>query len=210
MPYCKLDAAALLSVANAPWQLEEVDLSDNDFSSAAAGPVLAALARRHAGLRRLNVSHSSLSAAGFKALVEATWPALTYLAARKAEAAFNGPPALGAAAFAGFPALEELSLSLVRLGEAGARLLASRRWARLRRLELAGCEMGDAGLAALARGEFPALEWLDLRDNGLGAPLALDAARRWAPALEDLLEAVDEQEIDSLGSDSDESGWQSE
>jgi hypothetical protein len=46
--------------------------------------------------------------------------------------AFGGAHALGAAAFAGFPALEALDLSYVALGEAGARLLASRRFRMLR------------------------------------------------------------------------------
>jgi hypothetical protein len=68
---------------------------------------------------------------GFKALVEASWPALTCLSARYASVALDGPHALGASAFAGFPVLEELDLSSVRLGAEGARLLASRRWPRL-------------------------------------------------------------------------------
>ena len=106
-----------------------------------------------------------LSAASFKVLVEASWPALTSLSACAAKLAFDGPHALGAAAFAGFPALEELDLSEVALGEAGAALLASRRWPRLRKLELRRTQLGDAGLAALARGEWPALEGLDLRAN---------------------------------------------
>ena len=124
---CGLDAAALLSVANAPWPLEELDLSGNDFDAAAAGPALAALSR-HVGLRRLDVSYCNLSAAGFKALVEGAWPALAVLDAR-----------------------------------------------------------------AIARGVWPALEVLDLRYNdlrynGLGSPLTLEAVRRWAPALVELLQ----------------------
>jgi hypothetical protein len=99
---------------------------------------------------------------------------------------FAGPYALGAAAFAGFPALEELSLSGVRLGEAGARLLASRQWLRLRLLFLDATQLGDAGVAVLAHGAWPALMHLSLEDNGLGAPLALDEARRWAPKLTSL------------------------
>ena len=178
---CGLDAASLLTLANAPWPLEELNLCDNDFS-AAAGPALAALSR-HRGLRKLDVSFSPLSSAGFRALVEATWPALTSFSSRVA-----GARALGAAAFAGFPVLEELVLTRVQLGEAGLQLLASRRWHRLRRLKLADASVSAAGLAALARGEWPALEHLDLRNNALGAPLALHAARRWAPALEELLQ----------------------
>ena len=183
--YCGLDAAALLSVANAPWPLEELVLSGNDFSAAAAGPALAALARHHR-LRGLDVGQCQMSAAGFKALVEAHWPALTYLRARGATVEFDGPRALGAAAFAGFPALKELDLSGVALGEAGARLLASRRWPRLRELNLFNCRIGDAGLAAFARGAWPALRVLYLRGNDLGAALALDDTLRWAPALVDL------------------------
>ena len=179
---CGLDAAALLAVANAPWPLEELDLSYNDFSSAAAGPTLAALSRL-ASLRRLDVSHCHLSAAGFKALVEATWPALTFLDAAVAKVALSGPHALGAAAFADLPALEELDLSFVRVGEAGAALLASGSWARLKKLVLCNTQLGDAGLTALARGAWPALERLDLRWNFFGAPPTLEDARRWAPAL---------------------------
>jgi hypothetical protein len=151
---CSLDTAVLLAVANAPWPLEELDLSFNVFNATAAAPALGALSR-HARLRGLDVSHCDLSAAGFKALVEARWPALTFLDADGAKMAFDGPHALGDAAFAGFPALETLDLSNVKLGEAGARLLASRRWARLKSLAAYKCGLGDAGLAALARGDFP-------------------------------------------------------
>ena len=178
---CGLDAASLPTLANAHWPLEELNLSDNDFG-AAAGPALAALSRRR-GLRKLDVSFIPLSSARFKALVEASWPALTSFSSRVA-----GARALGAAAFAGFPVLEELVLTSVRLGEAGLQLLASRRWHRLRRLILADASVSAAGLAALARGEWPALEHLDLRNNALGAPLALHDARRWAPTLEELLQ----------------------
>jgi hypothetical protein len=108
---CGLDAAALLSLANAPWPLEELDLLANDFSGAAAGPALAAqLSARHAGLHKVHMNSCRLSAASFKALVEAAWPALTSLEAGHANVAFDGPYALGAAAFAGFPALEVLGL----------------------------------------------------------------------------------------------------
>ena len=109
-----------------------------------------------------------------------------YFKAIPATAAFDGPHALGAAAFAGFPALEELDLSEMVLGEAAARLLTSRRWARLRKLNLRSTQLGDAGLAALARGDFPALTWLDLCWNGIRAPPTLEDARRWAPALKTL------------------------
>jgi hypothetical protein len=71
----------------------------------------------------------------------------------------------------------------VELGPAGARLLASRRWARLRNLNLRGAQLGDAGVVELARGAWPALERLDLDDNGLSNELTLEDARRWAPAL---------------------------
>jgi hypothetical protein len=182
---CGLDAAALPSLADAPWPLEKLDLSGNDFSAATAGPALAALSQR-AGLRRLDASNCSLSPASFKVLVEADWPALVFLSANLADVAFFGPHALGAAAFAGFPALEELDLSYVDLGSVGAALLASRRWPRLRSLDLRHTRLGDAGVAALARGAWPALEVLDLRLKRLGAPLTLEGARRWAPALVEL------------------------
>ena len=99
---------------------------------------------------------------------------------------FDGPHALGAAAFAGFPALEELDLSDVKLGAAGAVVLASRRWPRLRELTLICAQLSPAGAAALAHGEWPALEGLSLGGNDLDAPLTLEAARRWAPALRQL------------------------
>ncbi len=179
---CSVDATSVLAVANAAWPLKELDLSRNDFRDAAAGPALAALSR-HARLRKLNVSYCRLSATNFNALVEAAWPALTSL---DAKGRIDGPLALGAAAFAGFPVLEELDLWCIKLGEAGAELLASHRWARLRRLNLCGCRLGDAGVAALARGAWPALEWLDLRGNGLVAEPTLEDARCWAPALKEL------------------------
>ncbi len=73
------------------------------------------------------------------------------------------------------------------LGEAGAALLASRRWLRLRELDLFGSGMRDVGLAAFARGEWPALEAPNLSGNSFGARVSLEAARRWAPALASLL-----------------------
>ncbi len=184
---CGLDATSLFAVANAPWPLEELNVSFNDFSATEAGPALAALAR-HAGLCKLRLDRCLLSAGGFKALVEATWPALTYLSARAAQVALEGPDALGAAAYAGFLALEELHLEGVALGEAGARLLASRCWPRLHTLIFDKAQLGDAGVAALARGEWPALTGLSVRENGLSAPLALEEARRGAPKLVLLLQ----------------------
>jgi hypothetical protein len=196
---CRLGAPALLAVANAPWPLEELDLSHNIFD--AAGPELAALSR-HAGLCKLAVYESFIGAAGFKALVEAASLALTYLDASYALVAFHGPHALGAAAFARFPEFEELSLFKTQIGAAGALLLASRRWARLRKLDLTGGRLGDAGLAALARDAWPALQSLGLSDNGLGAPPSLAAARRWAPALDELVARDWQEEEGSDGSDS--------
>ncbi len=181
--YCGLDADALLALASSPWPLEELDLGGNDFSAAAARPAFAALSRR-AGLRCLGVRFCRLSAAGFKTLVDAEWPALTRLLAG---AATHGADALGADAFAGFPALEELALASVRLGEAGVRLLASRRWPRLNRLELWAAPAA-AGVAALARGTWPALEVLALgRDIFALRQLTLAEARRLAPALRELI-----------------------
>ena len=182
---CGLDAAALLAVANAPWPLEELDLSWNDFSAAAAGPALAALSR-HARLRELILDRCYLSAAGFKALVEAAWPALTTLYAGSADVKFDGPHALGAAAFSGFLALKELDLEAVALYEAGARLLDNVRWPRLQVLGLYNCMLGDAGLAALARGEWPALQRLVLVKNHLNRRPTLEDLRRWTPALVEL------------------------
>ena len=205
---CGLDAAALLAVANAHWPLEELDLSQNDFSAAAAAAVtaLAALSRI-ACLRCLHVGSCKLSAAGFKALVEATWPALDDLVADNAAVAFDGPHALGAAAFAGFPALEVLDLHEVRLGEAGAALLASRRWPRLGDLYVSGCAMGDGGLAALARGDWAALWRIDLRWNDLGAPLTLEDARRWAPKLVQVEAGEEEGWEPEVGWEAEEEGW---
>ena len=177
---CRLDATSLLGVANAPWPLEELDLSGNDFSAASAAPALAALSR-HRGLRGLSVGNCIFSTVSFNALVEAAWPALTSLIARGASVATAGPLALGAAAAAGFPVLEELVLPITVLDEAGARLLLSRRWPRLKKLDLIGARLGAAGVAALARGEWPALKVLRV-DASLG-PLTLRDARRWAPAL---------------------------
>jgi hypothetical protein len=53
-----------------------------------------------------------LRAAAFKALVEAAWPALASFRACMADVEFSGPRALGAAAFAGFSALEAPDLAL--------------------------------------------------------------------------------------------------
>ena len=101
---------------------------------------------------------------------------------------FTGPHALGPTAFAGFPALEQLLLNGVELGEAGAALLASQYWVCLERLDLYASRLGDAGLAALARGSFTALERLELRSNQLTAPLTFNNARSWAPCLAELFQ----------------------
>jgi hypothetical protein len=120
-------------------------------------------------------------------LVEAAWPALTHLGAYGAAVEFSGPHALGAAAFAGFAALEELDLAHVPLGEASAALLVSRHWPRLKYLNLISTGLDAGGGAALARGAWPALEQLVLSGNGIRAPPMLEDARRWAPALKVLL-----------------------
>jgi hypothetical protein len=98
-----------------------------------------------------------------------------------------GPHALGAAAFAGMPALEWLDLSAVRLGDAGATMLASRRWSRLKQLDLSYTRIGDDGVAALARGAWPALERLVVERSGLGTPPAFEDVRCWAPNLAQLI-----------------------
>ncbi len=106
---CKLDTDPLLGLAAAPWRLEELDLTDSDLSDAAAGPALAAFSR-HADLFELNLNRSRMSAAGFKAVAEVAWPGLEFFSASGARAAFAGPHALGAAAFAAAPEPERLVL----------------------------------------------------------------------------------------------------
>ena len=182
---CFLTTASLQSLVDAAWPLEELDVSENEFHGDAVGPALTALSQRH-NLRRLDMGECMLSAASFKALVEATWPALTFLGAAAAQATFDGPDALGAAAFAGFPALEELDLSYVPMRAAGAALLGRRRWARLKKLDLCGARLDDAGVEALSRGAWPALEVLDVRPGGPQTGVTVDGVRRWAPALVEL------------------------
>ena len=104
---CDLDAAALLALAVSPWPLEELDLSYNDFSAAAAGRALAALSR-HRCLRRLDVGDCHLTTAGVDALIEACRPVRIFL-----KASTWAPPNHGrrdAAASPDFRALEELVL----------------------------------------------------------------------------------------------------
>ena len=187
LSYCGLDAASLLRVANVAWPLEELGLDSNTFrgAEAEAAAAVAALSR-HARLRTLSFADCGLCAAAFKALVEASWPALTFLDASSSSAKCDGPHALGPAAFAGFPKLEGLVLDWVPLGAAGALTLASRRWPFLSELWMGTAGLGDAGLAALARGAWPALVRLDVRRNGFSAALNWDAIYRSAPALVDL------------------------
>jgi hypothetical protein len=164
------------------WPLEDSDIFDCNLSGA-AGCALARLSR-HARLRKLQVRWASLGAAGFKAIGEAAWPALTTFTVAQAVAAFEGPSALGAA-FAGFPRLEELTLMMMPLGEPGAQLLAIRRWPRLRKLSLRHSCGGGAGEATLARGQWPELELLNLRRIGprsIRTPLSIEDVLRWAPA----------------------------
>jgi hypothetical protein len=104
---CGQDAARLLILANALKPLEELNLAHDDFRSAAAGPALAAPARRRVGMRHLDAGVSYLCAAGFKALVEAAWPALTYLPA---------------------PSWQKRRRSTARTRSASPPLPASRRW----------------------------------------------------------------------------------
>ena len=184
---CGLDAAALLALAGAHWPLEELDIGHNDFSAAAAGPALAALSR-HAGLLRLDVSMCSLSPANFKAIIEGTWPALTSLTATEACTGDMGDRALdfSAASFAGFPKLEALNMASVKLGEEGARALASRRWSHLRMLNMNKTRLQERGWATIARGEWPALQQLSLTSFDVPGIFTLDDARRWAPALLEL------------------------
>jgi hypothetical protein len=87
--------------------------------------------------------------------------------------------------------LKGLNMERVPFGEAGTRLLASRCWARLDLLNLQRSKLGGAGGEALARGEWPVPKQLDLCGAGPLAPrgsrlTALEAARRWAPTLEEL------------------------
>ena len=185
LSYCRLTVVALQALVDGPWPLEELDLSENNFSGAATGPALLALSRR-GGLRELRVDNCSLGAASFKALVEANWPVLTCLSAIRAKVATEGPHALGDAAFAGLLKVEWLTPSLVTLQEGGARLLAKQRWPYLVVLNLIGAQLGDAGLEALAYGEFPVLEELSLDDNYFTKPLELEDVRRWAPKLREL------------------------
>ena len=196
---CELDAAALLAVADSAWPLEELDFEGNDLSGAEAVSAIAALSRR-AGMRVLKLDWCGLSAAAFKALVEARWPSLTKLHAQCAGLTWDATRQiwlrlhdleLAGGAFAGFPALEELNLERVPLDVAGAVLLGIRRWVRLKSLDLNSAKLGGARVEVLARGEWPALKRLDLRGAGplvpRGWPLtALEVARRWAPALEEL------------------------
>ena len=184
LTHCFLRAPALLSIADAPWPLEELDLSYNDLSTTAAGPALEALSR-HAGLRSLNLQGCSLNAASFKALVEAAWPALTSLKAPGANVDFAGPYALelDGPAFAGFPALEELDLSGVPLGEVGMWLLGTRPWEHLKKLDLRDARLDVPSAAVLASREWAALEVLDLRGNRLGWVLTFEVPRLWSPEL---------------------------
>jgi hypothetical protein len=180
---CIPGTAFALSLANAPWPLEEPDL-EVDGPRAVDGPALAALSR-HVHLRHLAGSYCRSREAGFKALAEAVRPTPTFFSARCAKAEFDGACALGAGTFAGFTAPMELDLPGAGLGEAGARQLArrSRRWPRLPSLDLYGTQLNDTAASALALGDWPRLARLDLSDNRLGAPSTLADARRWAPAL---------------------------
>ena len=179
---CGLRADALVELAAAPWALDELVLSGNDFRGADAGPALAALLARQRRLRRLALDNC-LGAAALRALAAAHLPALQRLsAAADSTDTRPGVVELGEAAFARLPALEVLRLSGHFLGPAGAARVASRPWARLRELHLAMTRLGAGGLAALAARAWPALERLEVWGNEVDAP-TLGRARAWAPKL---------------------------
>jgi hypothetical protein len=161
-------------------QLRSLTLRNVGLTPAAAG----ALAASGWRLEELDVSHNaSLGDAGVAALVGAPPSALRR---RSAGAAAVAAPAGSERAEAPWP-LAVLNVSWAGLGVAGVRALASRRWPRLRLLDVRGPRLNDACVAALALGEWPALEELRLGDAVFPALLALDDARRWAPALRTLV-----------------------
>ena len=132
------------------------------------------------------LSLRGFSAAAFRALASAAWPELLYFCVIvDREGSDNWDvdseegEALGAAAFARCPKLEELLLGSVPVGAAGARVLASQRWPKLWLLQLVDAQLDNAALAALARGAWPALVHLNLwRNAGIRAPPTLADAQR--------------------------------
>jgi hypothetical protein len=138
------------ALARADWPLEEPDLSKNEEAGGAeAGPSL--LVSRSAGACAASPSPCASSARPASRRSPRR-PAPAHLNAAVSDLDFHGPHALTAAAFAGFPALEELDMTRAELGPAGALLLACRRWARPKSLVLRCTHLDDAGLAYLARG----------------------------------------------------------
>ncbi len=188
LSHCRLNAAALREVAAAPWPLEELDLSSNDFFQPDVGPALAALSR-HARLERLKLNDCGIDATAFAALASASWPALTHLTIGFHDAKICAQLAASVVS-ARFPELMLLMLKDADIDMTGARALASRTWPRLRELalghRLVRAAPIAAGLAHGTPGAWPALTRLLLIGVDSYQYLTLDAVRRWAPALLDL------------------------
>jgi hypothetical protein len=188
-----MDSADLRALAATPWPLKNLRICSVAcawlFEDRLALAALAAPAR----LRRLEVLMHGLSTAAFRALAAAAWPEVLHFCVVVEEDEQESDwadsdnedegDALDAASFALCPKLEELYLRAVPMGAASARVLASRRWARLEVPSLTDTQLDDTALAALARGAWPALVHLNLWHNaGIRAPPTLADVRRWAPA----------------------------
>jgi hypothetical protein len=124
-----LGPAALRVLAAAVWPIEEVEIFGSIQPDAECGPPLATLAR-HAGLRELVIMWATLAPGAERALLDASWPALTKLVLsidrdREAEEDDFALLSLGHS-FAGFPRLEVPHLSDARLGIEGMRIGGAR------------------------------------------------------------------------------------
>jgi hypothetical protein len=187
-----LTAAGLAALAGAPWfaGLEELYLSWARLEVGDTSAAIAAVAQGGVALRALDIQHTEISAAGLASLLRCRWPALEALRVTNISGRVDfADAALAGASFDGLARLAFLDLSGLRLGAAGARLLAGTRWEQLRALGLAGTGLDDAAVAALAPAgpaAWPRLACLNLWANSVLAPPTLEQARRWAPALETL------------------------
>jgi hemoglobin-like flavoprotein/Ran GTPase-activating protein (RanGAP) involved in mRNA processing and transport len=164
-----ITASGATLLADAPPQLECLDLSHNPLGDAGAEAAAAALARLR--VTRLALTGCNIGADGLERLLATE--RLTGLDVSSSPLGRRGIEAIARAR--GLGLLEHLSLSQGELGPEGTTaLMASPHLGALRSLDLSSNGIGDVGVTAIVASapRLSRLERLHLADNGLGPDAA--------------------------------------